>query len=55
MMANRKIVLQAEDVQLKNQDERKGFVNSVLLGALLGLFLKWSAIFFILFFLLFSD
>ncbi len=50
MMANRKIVLQAEDVQLKNQDERKGFVNSVLLGALLGfiltvvveIFSKWK-------------
>ena len=39
MMANRKIILQAEDVQLKNLDERKGFVNSVLLGALLGFIL----------------
>lgn len=50
MMANRKIVFQAEDVELKNKDERSGFVNSVLLGSLLGfiltviveIFFKWK-------------
>ena len=50
MMANRKIVFQAEDVELKNKDERSGFINSVLLGSLLGfiltviveIFSKWK-------------
>ena len=50
MMVNQKIVFQAEDVELKNKDERKGFVNSVLLGSLLGfiltvvveVFTKWK-------------
>ena len=39
VLANRKIIFQAEDVQLKNKDEREGFINSVLLGSLLGFIL----------------
>ena len=50
VLSNRKIIFQAEDVELKNKDERNGFVNSVLLGSLLGfiltviveIFSKWK-------------
>jgi len=50
VFSNRKIIFQAEDVELKNKDERNGFVNSVLLGSLLGfiltviveIFSKWK-------------
>lgn len=52
VLANRKIIFQAEDVQLKNKDEREGFVSSVLLGSLLGfiltviveIFSKWKRV-----------
>lgn len=52
VLANRKIIFQAEDVQLKNKDERDGFVSSVLLGSLLGfiltviveIFSKWKRV-----------
>lgn len=50
VFSNRKTIFQAEDVELKNKDERNGFVNSVLLGSLLGfiltviveIFSKWK-------------